>query len=68
MRLEFSASEIDGAIGHGLEIDVSGFAGSPTDENGHRAQVYIEAYEGKLRINVWDGSSEDPQTIEIERR
>ena len=28
-------------------------------------QVYIEVFEGKLRVHVWDGSESDPKTIEI---
>jgi hypothetical protein len=50
----------------GLEIGVEGFKGDP----GIRpSQVFIEYYgtEGrrkKLRIHVWDGTSEDPVTFE----
>ena len=44
----------------GLEIGVVGFEDSPTNLPEHPAQVYIEVYEGKLRVYVWNGSGEDP--------
>jgi hypothetical protein len=31
-------------------------------------QVFLEVYEGKLRVHVWTGESEDPShTAEIQR-
>ena len=40
-----------------LEIGVKGFQGDPTAADEDPSQVYIEIYEGKLRVCVWDGSS-----------
>ena len=49
----------------GLEISVTGFKANPCDAECEPIQVYIEIYEGKLRICTWDGSSQDPQIVEI---
>jgi len=66
MRLELRPEQISGEKGNGLEIGVPGFNSSPADAEDHPSQVYIEFYEGKLAVHVWDGSGEDPQTIRIE--
>jgi hypothetical protein len=29
------------------------------------SQVFLEIYEGQLRVHVWDGSSQDPTTTVI---
>jgi hypothetical protein len=64
MRLVLDKNSL-GSDGAGLEIGVKGFKSSPTDADSERTQVYIEIYEGKLKVHVWDGSSEDPSTVEI---
>jgi len=56
MKLELKPQEI--AHPHGLEIAVDGFTGDPTGVK--PSQVFVEVYEGKLRIHVWTGESEDP--------
>lgn len=66
MRIELDPKQIRGARGEGLEIVVKGFNGCPADEL--PAQVYVELYEGRLKVHVWDGSSEGPQTTTIEPR
>lgn len=38
---------------------------SPADHQHLPSQVYIEVYEGKLRVCVWNGSSEDPVAIHV---
>ncbi len=47
----------------GLEISVSGFKGDNSEEP---AQVFIEVYEGKLRIHVWDGNEDPCTSVEVE--
>jgi hypothetical protein len=52
----------------GLEISVSGFKGDP---GWQPSQIFVEYYAAdggakKLRIHVWDGTSEDPVTFEPE--
>ena len=66
MRFEFE----DHTLGIGpdaLEIGVRGFRGDPTADDNQSTQVYIEVYKDKLSVHVWDGSSEDPQSIHIQR-
>lgn len=50
----------------GIEIGVKGFQSDPSCDPSEPTQIYIELYEGKLHVHVWDGSSEDPQTIKID--
>jgi len=49
--------------GGGLEIRVPGFKGDI--ESPDAGQIFIEYYNGKIRIHVWKGSS-TPTTIELE--
>lgn len=67
MRLEFRRGQV-GTGPNGLEIGIHGFQASPVYADDFPAQVYIEEYDGALQIHVWDGSSEDPQTIRIAPR
>lgn len=46
----------------GLEIAVAGFAG---DGGVKPTQVFIEYYEGKLLVHVWDGTGEDCVTHQV---
>jgi hypothetical protein len=62
MKLEMKPEQI--AYPNGLEIAVEGFAGDRGGVN--PAQVFMEMYEGKLRVHVWGGESEDPTvTVEV---
>lgn len=63
MKLELKPQEI--AHPRGLEIAVDGFKG---DLGGVKpAQVFLEVFEGTLRVHVWTGESEDPTvTAQIE--
>jgi hypothetical protein len=64
MRFEFTQDELNtDECGQGLEIGIVGFKTNPTSSVPD--QIYIEVHNGKLRIHVWDGTSEDPRTIEI---
>jgi len=65
MRIEFQPAAL-GSGSKGLEIGVKGFRSNPGDHERFPSQVYIEVYEGKLRVCVWDGRSEDPATHDIE--
>ena len=49
----------------GLSISVEGFKG----DIGHElpSQVFIEVYEGKLRVHVWNGGDDPVSTTDIER-
>jgi len=49
----------------GLEIGVLGFQSNPTDAESQPSQVFLEIYEGQLKVHVWDGLSQDPTTTVI---
>ena len=49
--------------GGGLEIRVPGFKGNPVCPD--EGQIFIEYYEGDLRVLVWRGES-DPEIITID--
>jgi hypothetical protein len=61
--LEFLAKNLDNnAGGGGLEIKFPGFVGNP--ECPDEAQLFVEYYEEKLRVHVWNGNN-DPVTTEL---
>ena len=60
-QISVTPEEIEGP--NGIEISVKGFKGNPADDV--PTQVFIEVYEGKLRVHVWDGETADPHTTEI---
>ncbi len=66
MRVELENRTL-GSGPYGLEIGVKGFRGDPTADDTQPTQVLIEVYEGKLSVHVWDGSSEDPQSMHIQQ-
>ena len=49
--------------GGGLEIKVPGFKHNPACPD--EGQIFIEFYEGKLRVLVWRGE-ENPDIIEVD--
>lgn len=63
MRIEIAPAEISAP--QGLEIGATGFQSSLADDEHFPSQVYIEIYEGKLRVCVWNGGSEDPSAIHV---
>lgn len=40
----------------GVSIQIKGYSGNPECEPENDEHVYIEKYDGKVRIIVWDGS------------
>jgi len=64
MRIELDGKRL-GYGCDGLEIGISGFESNPTDAETEPSQVFIEVYEGQLRVHVWDGHSQDPATTVI---
>jgi hypothetical protein len=64
MRIELDADSL-GYGCKGLEIGVLGFQSNPTDAKNEPSQVFVEIYEGQLRVHVWDGFSQDPTTTVI---
>lgn len=65
MRIEISPEQAKYENG-GISVCVRGFRHDPNTGPEEGEQVYIEVYEGKLRVHIWDGSSEDPITTAIE--
>jgi len=62
MKLDLKPEEI--AYPMGLEITVDGFMGDLGDAK--PSQVFMEVYEGKLRVHVWARDTEDPAvSVEI---
>jgi len=64
MKIIAKARDLDGDQGRGIDICVLGFKGHPNEVE--PSQVFMEVYDGKLRIHVWTGESENPQTIAID--
>lgn len=65
MELKITKEEIDNNEGSGgLEIKVPGFKANPACPDD--GQIFIEYYEGKVRIHVWNGD-QNPITTEIEK-
>ncbi|MBE3144071.1 MAG: hypothetical protein IMZ61_09135 [Planctomycetes bacterium] len=63
MRLKISQQELDRLSGNGgLEIVIEGCTGDPLEKE-PGTSVYIEKYEGKVQVHVWDGTQADCQTI-----
>ena len=57
MKLDFEPEDITYPLG--LEISVDGFMGDGSSLK--PSQVYMEVYEGKLRVHVWSQSAHDPE-------
>lgn len=49
--------------GGGLEIKVQGYKNNPEDSTG--TQIFIEQYQKKLRVHVWNGNV-NPTTVEVD--
>jgi hypothetical protein len=64
MRIELDGKRL-GYGCDGIEIGISSFESNPTDAEDQPSQVFIEVYEGQLRVHVWDGHSQDPVTTLI---
>ena len=67
MRVEINADDIDYSTGRGLEIYVKGFKGNPANAEEQDSQVFIESYDGKIRIHVWNDTF-DPVSFELIER
>jgi len=47
----------------GVEIRILGFKGNP--ECPDDGQIWIETYEGKTWVHIWNGDSGDPVNVEL---
>jgi hypothetical protein len=62
MEFKFTRKQLD----EGIEIKINGCKGDPT-EKAPGTSLYLEHYEGKVLVHVWDGTSQDCQTIELKQ-
>ena len=62
MQFKFTKEELSNAGSGGLEIKIEGCPGDPTEKE-HGTSVFIEYYENKVQVHVWDGTQQDCQTI-----
>jgi hypothetical protein len=62
MQIVLKSEEI--AHPNGLEIAVEGFKGDIGDEV--PSQVFMEVYDGKLRVHVWNGGQDPVSSIDID--
>jgi hypothetical protein len=66
MKMKFSKKDLINEGSGGLEIKIEGCPGDPTeDEPG--TSLFIEYYEGKVQVHVWDGRGQDCQTITLKQ-
>ena len=65
IALNVSLKELDNNGGNGgLEIVIPGTVGDPTADPKNPIPVFIEYYEGKLRVLIWNGD-QDPEVYEV---
>ncbi len=50
---------------NGLEIYIPGYRQAP---DGEGTQIYLEIYNGHLRVYVWDGGDDPAAVVTIERK
>jgi hypothetical protein len=67
MRLVLNKRELRNKGNGGLEIAIEGYTGDPQEKTPGTA-VFIEYYEGKLQVHVWNGTQSDCQTIILEEK
>ncbi len=65
-EIEMTKEDLDNNKGGGgLSIKVPGFKANPACPGD--GQIFIEYYENKIRVHVWNGD-QDPITTEIEEK
>ena len=63
MKISLDKKDIENKDGgRGVEIVIEGCVGDPAEKFPGTA-VFIEHYEGKVQVHVWDGTQQDCQTI-----
>lgn len=66
-QITVTLKELDNQSGSGgLEIIIPEAKGNPADDPKKPIPVFIEYYDKKLQVHIWDGTSQDPQTITLE--
>ena len=62
MEFKFTRKQLN----EGIEIRIAGCKGDPTDKVPGTV-LYIENYDDKVQVHVWDGTSQDCQTTILEQ-
>jgi cadmium resistance protein CadD (predicted permease) len=52
---------------NGVEIVIPGTIGNPADPIDVNCPIYIELYEGKILVHIWNGD-QDPVTTELKTK
>ena len=66
IQLQLSLKDLDNNEGSGgLEIAIPGTVGDPTADPRNPIPIFIEYYEGKLRVLIWNGN-QDPEIYRVE--
>lgn len=63
MRFQFQASDL---TPHGLEIGILRFKDSPANDANWPSQIFVEYYQGKVRVHVWNGCEDPVVSVEID--
>ena len=65
VQMMISKKELDNKYGSGggLEIRIEGCIGDPSEEEPGTA-IFIEHYEGKYRVHIWN-DTQDPTSITL---
>jgi hypothetical protein len=65
MELNLTKEDINNNRGAGgLGIHIQGVLGSPADPELNTCPIFIEYYQEKVLVHIWDGK-EDPTTITL---
>jgi hypothetical protein len=63
MKLRLTQKELVNQGGDGgLEISIESCVGDPQEKSPGTA-VFIEKYDGKIQVHVWDGNEQDCKTF-----
>jgi hypothetical protein len=63
IKLKLTKKQLNNNGGSGgLEVKISGCIGDPAEKR-PGTSLFLEFYEGKVQVHIWDGTSQDCQTI-----
>jgi hypothetical protein len=68
IRMSLSKKQLDNNKGSGgLEITIKDCIGNPQEKE-PGTSIFLEYYQGKFQVHVWDGTQQDPTTIVLKKR
>lgn len=65
MKFVVSRYDLEGSA-QGVEIAIPGFKAAAGDGSETPAQVFLEVYNNKLRVHVWNGDEDPIATVEVD--